>query len=171
METGDIAQKPYNRGMLLAEKHPNGNMPYLSYSYTKYVAVCRAAEHPIWPGSVNAEEGGVCQQVLLAQLLLGGLLLHGFTETPLPPGSNQGSAHAVGQPRPCGLHRANCSHSHPDSQCWVPAVAGTPSLPEHCVQPGRICISDAVKAAFRFPFEQPNRTPVAGCHAVCPAVP
>jgi len=82
MDTGDIAQKPYNRGMLLAEKHPNGNMPYLSYSYTKYVAVCRAAEHPVWPGSVNAEEGGVCQQVLLAQLLLGGLLLHGFTETP-----------------------------------------------------------------------------------------
>lgn len=82
METGDIAQKPYNRGMLLAEKHPNGNMPYLSYSYTKYVAVRRAAEHPVWPGSVNAEEGGVCQQVLLAQLLLGGLLLHGFIDTP-----------------------------------------------------------------------------------------
>lgn len=40
MEIGDIAQKPYNRGMLLAEKHPSENIPYLSYSYTKYVAVC-----------------------------------------------------------------------------------------------------------------------------------
>lgn len=40
MEVGDIAQKPYNRGMLLAEKCPSENIPYLSYSYSEYVAVC-----------------------------------------------------------------------------------------------------------------------------------
>jgi len=50
MEIGDIAQKPYNRGMLLEDKDPSENTPYLSYSSTKYVTVCWFAICHVLPG-------------------------------------------------------------------------------------------------------------------------
>lgn len=63
MEMGDIAQKPYNRGMFLTEKHPIENGLYLSYSYTKYAAVCWFAKCHVLPGGINFEGGDVWQQV------------------------------------------------------------------------------------------------------------
>lgn len=55
MGIGGIAQKPYNRGMLLAETHPCESAPYLSYSCTKHVAACCFAKCHTLPGWISFE--------------------------------------------------------------------------------------------------------------------
>lgn len=130
METRDIAQKPCNRGMLLAEKHPSKNTPYLHYSYTKYVVVCWVAECPILPGSINFVEGGVWQKVPFPQFLPSGSVLRGFPETPLPPGSSWGP-HAHTPPvalTPVGRSKQTATAVTPGSSAFPEMKAPAPTL-------------------------------------------